>query len=156
MAATQVSVYRPPAAWSTTLAQLVIIIPAYEVLTIDRMELIGGETSAASLLRAGLYEVGGTSASGGSPSSAEVTVHDLLADSVPAGWGFEWGHTTEPTLGTKRAELAVQPFGGVDAWPPEGKPFTRHNKSASATQMVIRSVSGTSLAGLRLALILGA
>lgn len=152
-----VTIWRPPHALAVGTVSLLIVVPAYEVLTIHSAALLGNASTGAALARASIYSVT-TAGSGGTPTTAAFTVHDKVGDALPSGWAVNHGnYTTAPTLGTERMPLMVQPYGGVDEVPiVSGFPLVWHNASGSAIQVAIAGVAGTDSCAIKLLATLGA
>lgn len=136
-----------------------IVIPRGQVFTIERFEGNGVHTAAVVPTRVGIYKVDAArNGSGGTPGTANIitSIHDLAVASVtpssalPAGISGSWGvndgaFTTPPTLNA--ADLmhvvSVQPYGGSDSWPPDGRPMVLHNLQAGDMQLVFAGMSDT-------------
>lgn len=137
----------------------VIVIPRGQVLTIERFEGDGMHTAAVTPTRVGIYKVDASrNGSGGTPATTDIitTIHDLAQPSVtpasalPAGISGSWGvnqgdYTTPPTINA--ADLmhvvSVQPYGGNNCWPPDGRPIAFHNLQAGDMQLAFVGMSDT-------------
>lgn len=164
MSAISISIYRR--VWTPSVGGRLwtIVIPRGQVLTIERFEGVGLHTAAVTPTRVGIYKVAtARNGSGGSPTTTNITasVNDLaqanvtLSSVLPAGdaaaspgsWAVHNGDwTTPPTLDAADllpGALVVQPFGGADSWPPDGRPLRFHNLQAGEMQIVFAGLTGT-------------
>ena len=140
---------------STTVASIIIDIPAYEVLKVWSMEVTGMASAAVSGESHGLY-LATALGTVGSPTSLTFKPENDT-QSVPSGWDARYGFSAEPTLeSVPRLAVPFQPAGGVGAWPViAGSPVIMHNKTSSAIRCALRSILGTSPIALSLRLELG-
>ncbi len=141
---------------STTVASIIIDIPAFDVLKVWSAEVVGMASAAAAGEAHGLYLAPALGTVG--PPTQLNFKPENDTQSVPSGWDARYGFSAEPTLETvPRIALPFQPAGGVGAWPVvAGSPLIFHNKSGSAIRAALRSISGTSPIALNLRLELGA
>lgn len=133
---------------STTVASIIIDIPAYKRLAIWSWASTGMASALAAGETHGFY-VATALGTVGSPTALTAMPEDDR-DSVPAGWEFRFGFSAEPTWeANPRAAADFQPAGGVGAWPiVAGLPLIIQNESASVKRCGFKSVSGTSSIGL--------
>lgn len=140
---------------STTVASIIIDIPAYKILKVWSVEVVGMASAPAAGEAHGFY-LATALGTVGTPTSLTFKPENSN-DTVPTGWEARYGFSAEPTLETvPRIQLPFQPGGGVGAWPVvAGSPLIIANESAAAIRCALRSIAGTSAIALNLRLELG-